>query len=87
MKRAVTQRIPNHLLTSWFPEHIKPVRPGYYEIKGAVSTFRIHNPFKFWSGEAWHHDAGDVKCWQQCVEWRGLISDYTRKYKKSTGAS
>jgi hypothetical protein len=61
--------------TQWFPEYVRPVRPGWYDtivynLNGSVQVPLLR---KYWCGERWRHTEGsDFNiCGMQCREWRG----------------
>jgi hypothetical protein len=66
-------------LTPWFPGHIKPVRPGVYEVR-----FSAMGGFAYWDGSLWGW--AQITCAQarrrrdshgasQQKSWRGLAKE------------
>jgi hypothetical protein len=65
-------------LTEWFPEHIKPVRVGVYE----VLTVKFTAPnFRYWNGKFWSATYGSARLakkygpgrdFYQYSVWRGI---------------
>jgi hypothetical protein len=47
--------------TNWFPAHVKPVRPGWYEVN--MTTWPWPTMIK-WTKSGWKYNA--------VTEWRGL---------------
>lgn len=75
-------------LTEWYPPHVKPVRPGVYQ----VAYFGKGNPsYARWDGKVWSgsfciayiymalelaHRCADRNS-KQSLPWRGLAADPT----------
>ena len=53
--------------TAWYPESVKPVRPGWYEIKFTYWTERC-----YWTGKSWTWAVGSSRLHNQARKWRGL---------------
>lgn len=67
-------------LTDWYPAQIKPVRPGWYEVRGSALTSA---PFRYFDGRYWY-------AWPRCElrsifgrhsshEWRGVRAEALAK--------
>ena len=69
-------------LTGWYPTHLKPIRPGVYEVRipDSADPFGTRY-FSYWDGTLWRsvattpYDASlqSLKSWSQVREWRGLL--------------
>jgi hypothetical protein len=64
--------------TEWFPAHIKPTRPGLYQISEGPNRF-----WAWWNGQHWlsctvAYETASVqpKAPLQNKVWRGLLFDY-----------
>jgi hypothetical protein len=68
-------------LTEWFPDGVKPARPGVYEtrLKGDINQW-----FQYWNGEYFGFSGGSTldayknrssKSIFSHIEWRGLAED------------
>lgn len=66
--------------TPWFPKHVKPVRPGFYE----NLFFETSTTYRFFDGKNWHYGNSDLKSASKYTDvikdnhkrpWRGLASD------------
>ncbi|MBR8343036.1 hypothetical protein KDX40_04695 [Burkholderia ambifaria] len=47
-------KITDDMLTGWFPNHVRPTRPGLYEVKRQ----NIGHMFMVWNGFRWAYQDG-----------------------------
>lgn len=65
--------------TDWYPESIKPVRIGLYEIELYFDNSPPHPGFLVWTGEQWRTRDGYQSVFGASGDkWRGLTAEIKR---------
>lgn len=62
-------------MTPWFPHHVKPVRPGVYEVKSWLGRFAYFNGTRWGWAFQTKEKADRERCTNdssQAKDWRGL---------------
>lgn len=68
-------------LTPWFPNSIKPVRVGVYEIRGVAGVSKTERVYRCWNGRMWGYAeyipsrCKPVDAWdhgENMTGWRGI---------------
>lgn len=72
------------MLTPWFPKHIKPARPGCYEVDFNSREDDPTREYQYWTGENWYYgEQWPTDDWPRSVpvpplfhrSWRGLTNE------------
>ena len=70
-------------LTPWFPENVKPARPGVYETQMTGVEPPYGHGYSHWNGERWSDTSKTrrIPAWKKTAigwptkVWRGLVND------------